>query len=81
KVSIYEYDEEKVMRMMREEAHEDGWKEGRQKGIEEGRAHTLKELICKKLAKGNTLEEIADILEEPLERIQALAGELTEETK
>ena len=31
KVSIYEYDEEKVMRMLREDARETGWQEGRQK--------------------------------------------------
>lgn len=77
KVSIYEYDEEKVMRMMREEAREDGWEEGLQQGIEQ----KLKELIGKKLAKGNTPEEIADILEEPLELVQTLARELAEEKK
>ena len=78
KMSIYEYDEEKVMRMMREEAREDGWEEGLQKGIERGIEQNLKGLISKKLAKGKTLEEIAEILEEPLERIQALAKELAE---
>ena len=78
KVSIYEYDEEKVMRMMREEAREDGWEEGLQKGIERGIEQNLKGLISKKLAKGKTLEEIAEILEEPLERIQALTKELAE---
>ena len=82
KVSIYEYDEEKVMRMMREAAREDGWEEGLQKGreegIKEGIEQKLKGLICKKLAKGKTLEEIAEILEEPLERIQTLAKELAE---
>lgn len=32
KVSIYEYDEEKTMRQMREEGHEEGVKEGREEG-------------------------------------------------
>ena len=44
-VSIYEYDEEKVMRMMREAAREDGWEEGLQKGREEGRKQGIKEGI------------------------------------
>ncbi|MDY2661765.1 MAG: hypothetical protein SOV67_03460, partial [Bariatricus massiliensis] len=81
KVSIYEYDEEKVMRMMREEAREDGWEEGLQLGMERGIEQKLKELIGKKLAKGNTPEEIADILEEPLELVQVLARKLAEEKK
>ena len=81
KVSIYEYDEEKVMRMMREEAREDGWEEGLQLGMERGIEQKLKELIGKKLAKGKTPEEIADILEEPLELVQVLARKLAEEKK
>ena len=82
KVSIYEYDEEKVMRMLREDARETGWQEGRQKGLLEGRqegeTQKLKEQISKKLAKGNTPEEISEMLEEPLEHIRELIAELSQ---
>ena len=78
KVSIYEYDEEKVMRMLREDARETGWQEGRQKGRQEGETQKLKEQISKKLAKGNTPEEISEMLEEPVEHIRELIAELSQ---
>lgn len=51
-LSIFEYDQEKHLRMEREEA----WEEGRIAG--------LTELIKKKLAKGLTVPQIAELLEE-----------------
>lgn len=51
-VSIYEYDQEKHMRQEREAS----W--------EEGREALLKEQIQKKLAKGYSIPDIADALEE-----------------
>ena len=51
-VSIYEYDQEKHIRQEREAS----W--------EEGRESLLKELIQKKLAKGYSIPDIADALEE-----------------
>ena len=36
-MSIYEYDEEKTMRMLREEAYEDGQQAGFQNGLQQGR--------------------------------------------
>ena len=46
--------------------------EGREEGFREG----LKLLIQKKLAKGKTVEVIADELEESVERIEELMKEL-----
>ena len=63
-VSIYEYDQEKHMRQEREAS----WEEGREAGIKEGKAikkeALLKEQIQKKLAKGYSIPDIADALEE-----------------
>lgn len=44
--------------------------------LEEGRKETLKNLIQTKLAKGKTVEEIADALEESVETIQELMKSL-----
>ena len=46
--------------------------EGRAEGLLEGRTETLVSLICKKLAKGNTAEEIAEILEEEPDEIKKI---------
>ena len=70
KVSSYEYDEEKVMRMLQEDA--------RETGRQEGETQKLKEQISKKLAKGNTPEEISEMLEEPVEHIRELIAELSQ---
>ena len=57
-MSIYEYDEEKTMRMLREEAYEDGVQDGIQTGVQTGIQATIKaylefnaspELILQKL--------------------------------
>lgn len=67
KVSIYEYDEEKHMRQEREAAWEDG------------RRQLLITKIKRKLAKGKTIPEIADELEETEARISALIEEMNKE--
>ena len=59
-VSIFEYDEEKHLRNEREE------------GIRRGIELKLFLLVCKKLAKGKTAAEIAEMLEEPEDVIQPL---------
>ena len=63
-MSIYEYDEEKHMRQEREESRKEGKLVGERK--------KLTELIQKKLAKGNNPEEIADMLETPLEQVKEI---------
>ncbi len=64
KVSIYEYDAEKHIRMERDEAREEG--------REEGREQMLTEQIKKKLAKGKSLRQIAEELEEEEEHVGRL---------
>ena len=78
-MSIYEYDQEKHIRMERQEAWEDGMQEGRREGIKEGelrgRNAQLSELIKKKLARGKSISRIAEELEETEERIRELIRE------
>ena len=68
RVSIYEYDEERHIRQEREEARE----EGERVGWEKGRL----ELIRKKLAKGKSIPEIAEALEEEEETIRELIAQM-----
>lgn len=69
-VSIYEYDEEKHLRMEREEWLEDG--------LRQGRLEVLTEQIKKKLAKNKTPEEIADELETTVSVIEKIVKEIKE---
>ena len=71
-VSIYEYDQEKHIRQEREEA----WEAGEKAGREAGQMDKLQELIQKKLAKGKTIPEIAEALEESEDVIRQLIAEL-----
>ena len=75
-VSIYEYDQEKHIRQEREEAWEAGEKAGREAGEKAGRTDHLRELIRKKLAKGKTIPEIAEALEEEEDVIRRLVDEI-----
>lgn len=68
KVSLYEYDYEEHMRVLREECIE----EGIEKGIARGEEAQLSRMIEKKLRKGKNLSQIAEELEEEEERIQEL---------
>lgn len=47
----------------REEGRRQGREEGRKQGCEEGQARMLITAVCKKIKKGNTVSEIADMLE------------------
>ena len=69
-MSIYEYDQEKHIRQEREEAWEAGEKAGR--------TDHRKELIQKKLAKGKTIPEIADALEEEEDTIRRMVEEMAD---
>ena len=75
-VSIYEYDQEKHIRQEREEAWEAGEKAGWEAGEKAGRTDHLRELIRKKLAKGKTIPEIAEALEEDEDMIRRLVDEI-----
>ena len=72
-MSIYEYDQEKHMRQEREAAWEDG--------VEDGREQLLQEQIRKKLAKGKSITEIADALEETEDMIRHQIEKMEETEK
>ena len=75
-MSIYEYDQEKHIRQEREEAWEAGEKAGWEAGRETGQMDKLQEQIQKKLAKGKTIPEIAEALEEEEDTIRRLVEEM-----
>ena len=67
KMSIYEYDEEKHFRTLREE--------GREEGLEEGRRQERKESIYRMLRRQKTPEEINEFTGEPLDYLYDLQKE------
>lgn len=71
-MSIYEYDQEKHMRMQREADLMEGKKEGRIEGRIEGEIQKLIAQVCKKLQKNCRVPDIADMLEEKEEDIQRI---------
>lgn len=71
-MSIYEYDEEKHIRMEREDARADGIAEGTELGMQK----LLTEQIKKKLAKKKSPEVIADELEEDISTIQEIIKQI-----
>lgn len=75
-MSIYEYDQEEHIRLEREDAFEDGRKAGREEGVTFGANKKLKELIEKKMKKGLSASEIADMLEEEIAVVVAIMKKL-----
>lgn len=80
-VSIFEYDEEGVMEILREEARTAGLEEGRAAGLEEGRSAGLKEghiaaikNIMTKL--GKSADEAMDILDIDVDKREAIKKKL-----
>ena len=81
---IAEYDYETDIEVQREEAYEEGERagriegertgriEGERTGRSEGELFKLVKMTVKKLKKGNTAEETAKMLEEPIEMIQMI---------
>ena len=61
-----------------ERALEAGRKEGIEIGIESGKKELLRQKIEKKLAKGKSIEVIADELEEEVASIQQIIDEIKE---
>ena len=78
-MSIYEYDEEKHFKTLREEGREEGRIEGREDGREEGRVEGreegLKEGIYRMFRKQRTPEEINEFTGEPLEYLYEVQKE------
>ena len=56
----------------REQAREEAMKEGMAEGRKEGREEELLNIMCKKLAKGKELEEIANDLEKDVQDVQPI---------
>lgn len=79
KVSIYEYDAEKHIRMEREDAMAEGLEKGIALGTERGRRETLQRQIEKKRRKGMNAAEIAEILEEEEETIKEIMEKMEKE--
>ena len=75
KMSIYEYDQEKHIRMERQDAWEDGMQEGIKEGELRGRNAQLIEQIRKKLDRGKNISRIAEELEETEDRVRELIRE------
>ena len=84
-VSIFEYDEEGVMEILREEARTAGLEEGRSAGLKEGRAAGLEEgritaaidaikNIMTKL--GKSADEAMDILDIDVDKREAIKKKL-----
>lgn len=69
---LTEYDEKKHMKAIRKEGYEEGIEAGREEGREEGRYTLLETQIRKKLAKGKSIEVIADEVEEDLDTVKAI---------
>ena len=64
-----------------ERALEAGRKEGIEIGIESGKKELLRQKIEKKLAKGKSIEVIADELEEEVASIQQIIDEIVAEAE
>lgn len=71
-VSIFEYDEERELELLRKEIREIAYEEGHEQGYEQGRKEILTELVCRKLRRGMEPEKIAQELEEDEENIRQL---------
>lgn len=69
-----EYDEELAKEVAREEGYEDGAREGRNAGRIEGEQIKLIALVCKKLQKGKSVEEIAEDLEEEIQVVENICN-------
>ena len=93
KVSIYEYDAEKHLRMEREEARADGYRDGQADGYREGQTDGYRNgqadgyrngqaflirIIRKKRDNGKTITEIAADLDEDEQVIQELVKQFPE---
>ena len=73
---LTEYDEKEHMKATYKEGYEDGEQAGYSKGEQDGRNELIIELIQKKHAKGKSIEQIAEELEEDMETIEMLVKEI-----
>lgn len=73
-MSIFEYDKELEEKKLRRAEFQAGMEAGIEQGIAKGQHDLLKQKISAKLAKGKSLELIADELEEDISTVKKLAG-------
>lgn len=71
-MSIFEFDEERELKLLREEEYQSG----REDGIKEGEILKLFQLIQTKLSKGKNVEAIAEDLEDSVENVLAVMQEM-----
>lgn len=67
-MSIFEFDEEKEIKLIREDEYEYGF----ENGYAEGQRRYLIEGVCKKLRKGKNVEIIAEELEEEISIVKKI---------
>ena len=67
-MSIFEFDEEKEIKLIREDEYQYGFENGQ----EEGRRRHLIECICKKLRRGKKIDIIAEELEEEIDIVEEI---------
>lgn len=77
-VSIFEYDEEKHIRLERRDAMEEGLQKGMEQGIEQGAYIALIKQIRKKIEKNKLPSDIADALEEDIVLIENFCSVIRE---
>lgn len=76
-VSIFEYDEEGVMEILREEARTAGLEEGRSAGLEEGRITAAIDAIKNIMTKlGKSADEAMDMLDIDIDKREAIKKKL-----
>ena len=80
-VSIFEYDEERELALMRKAIASEARKEGHDAGHKEGREDEIKSLIRTKLQKGKSIPQIADELERDEMTIKALIQGMGDEAE
>ena len=69
-MSIFEFDEEKAWKLIREAEYQYGVEVGIEQGRNLERKNHLIQMICKKLRKGTSVERIAAELEEEIEVVR-----------
>ena len=76
-MSILEtFDQELYERDLKEQATSKGRQEGLKEGLQQGLEKAHMEIIQKKLAKGKSIEEIADALEISVKEVQKLMEQM-----
>ncbi len=65
-MSLYEYDEARVRRLLEKSAREDGWEEGRR----EGKLETARRTALNMHKKGYPGSDIAELLEVSIKNVQ-----------